>query len=295
MNWDDLRYLLTVERSGSLSAAARVLGVVTSTVGRRMTALERRLGTRLLARVPEGVRLTPEGRALVRTAAAIESQLHSAERGLKREEGQLEGPVRVTTGDGFVAFLNPLLARFREQHPGVRVELSADARLLDLARQEADLAVRTVRPKRDSLVARKVGQLAWRLYASARYLERAAPLRSPDDLAGHALVGFDAALSRMPQLRVLEEWGVGRFVFRSNAAMAVAGAVVAHQGVAALPCALASLYPELRPVLPDMELPLEDVWLVASREAHKVPRVRALMGFLAGRFEESRAVMLGVR
>lgn len=77
--------------------------------------------------------------------------------------------------------------------------------------------------------------------------------------------------------------------------MAVAGAVAAHQGVAALPCALASLYPELRPVLPEMELPLEDVWLVASREAHKVPRVRALMGFLAGWFQESRAVMLGVR
>ncbi|HZI07634.1 MAG TPA: hypothetical protein VEZ71_26690 [Archangium sp.] len=79
-----------------------------------------------------------------------------------------------------------------------------------------------------------MGQLAWRLYASARYLERAAPLRSAGDLAGHALVGFDTALSRMPQLRVLEEWGVGRVVFRSNAAMAVAGAVAAHQGVAAL-------------------------------------------------------------
>jgi DNA-binding transcriptional LysR family regulator len=295
MNWDDLRYLLTVERSGSLSAAARALGVVTSTVGRRMTALEKRLNTRLLARVPEGVRLTPEGRALVRTAAAIESQLHSAERGLKHEEGQLEGPIRLTTGDGFVAFLNPWLARFRERHPGVRVELSSDTRLLDLARQEADLAVRTVRPKGDSLVARRVGQLAWRLYASSRYLERAAPLRSPADLAGQALVGFDVALSRMPQLRGLEEWGAGRFVFRSNAALAVAGAAAAHQGVAALPCALASLYPELRPVLPEMELPLEEVWLVASREARKVPRVRALMGFLAEQFEESRSVMLGVR
>lgn len=295
MNWDDLRYLLTVERTGSLSAAARALGVVTSTVGRRMTALERRLGTRLLARVPEGVRLTPEGRALVRTAAEIESQLHSAERGLKREEGQLEGPVRLTTGDGFVAFLNPWLAHFRERHPGVRVELSADARLVDLARQEADVGVRTVRPKGDSLVTRRVGQLAWRLYASARYLERAAPLRSPEDLAGHAVVGFDAVISRMPQLRWLEEWGAGRFVFRSNAALAVAGAVAAHQGVAALPCALASLYPELRPVLSDVELPLEDVWLVASREARKVPRVRALMDFLASRFEESRPVMLGVR
>ncbi|OJH41329.1 LysR family transcriptional regulator [Cystobacter ferrugineus] len=295
MNWDDLRYLLTVERAGSLSAAARALGVVTSTVGRRMTALERRLGTRLLARVPEGVRLTPEGRALVRTAAAIESQLHSAERGLKHEEGLLEGPVRLTTGDGFVAFLNPWLARFRERHPGVRVELSTDTRLLDLTRQEADLGVRTVRPKGSSLVARKTGQLAWRLYASSRYLERAAPLRSPGDLANHQVVGFDAALSRMPQLRWLEEWGAGRFVFRSNAAVAVAGAVVAHQGVAALPCALAILHPELRPVLPEVELPLEDVWLVASREARKVPRVRALMGFLAERFEESRSIMLGVR
>jgi DNA-binding transcriptional LysR family regulator len=194
-----------------------------------------------------------------------------------------------------MAFLNPWLARFRERHPGVRVELSIDTRLVDLARQEADLGVRTVRPKGDSLVARKVGQLAWRLYASARYLERAAPLRSPGDLAGHAVVGFDAALSRMQQLRWLEEWGSGRFVFRSNAAVAVAGAVAAHQGVAVLPCALASLYPELRPVLPEVVLPLEDVWLVASREARKVPRVRTLMGFLAGQFEESRSVMLGVR
>ncbi|MFY0576725.1 LysR substrate-binding domain-containing protein [Cystobacter fuscus] len=175
------------------------------------------------------------------------------------------------------------------------MQLSTDARVLDLARQEADLGVRTVRPKGASLVARKVGQLARRLYASARYLERAAPLRSPEELAGHAVVGFDAALSRMPQLRWLEEWGAGRFVFRSDAAVAVAGAVLAHQGVAALPCALASLHPELRPVLPEVELPLEDVWLVASREARKVPRVRALMGFLAERFEESRSVMLGVR
>ncbi len=168
--------------------------------------------------------------------------------------------MRLITGDGFVAFLNPWLALFRERHPRVRVEQSTDTRLLDLARQEANLGVRTVRPKGNSLVARKAGQLAWRLYASARYLERAVPLRSPGDLAQHQVVGFDAALSRMPQLRWLEEWEAGRFAFRSNAAVAVAGAVAAHQGVAALPCALASLHPELRPVLPEVELPLEDVW-----------------------------------
>ena len=295
MNWDDFRYLLVVERTGTLSAAARELGIVTSTVSRRMMALERHLGTKLLARVPEGVRLTPEGRELVRTAAAIEAQLRSTARGLRPEQGQLEGTVRLTSGDGFIPFLTPWLALLRERHPGVRVELSAESRLFDLARQEADVGVRTVRPKGDSLVARKAGQLAWRLYATAKYLERAPPLKIPGDLAHHALVGFDVALSRAPQRRFLEEWGGGRFVVRSNSALAVAGAAAAHLGVASLPCVLAGLYSELRPVLPEVEMPLEDVWLVSSREARQVERVRGVMAFLSEQFERVRPEMLGVR
>lgn len=295
MNWDDFRYLLVVERTGTLSTAARELGVVTSTVSRRMTALERQLGTKLLTRVPEGVRLTPEGRELVRTAAAIESQLRSTARGLRREQGQLEGTVRLTAGDGFIPFLTPWVALLRERHPGVRVELSAEARLFDLARQEADVGVRTFKPQGDSLVARKVGQLAWRLYATGKYLERTPPLKAPPDLAQHALVGFDAALSRAPQRRFLGEWGGENFVFRSNSALAVAEAAAAHQGVASLPCVLAGRYPALRPVLPSVELPLEDVWLVSSREARQVERVRGVMAFLSEQFERSRAEMLGVR
>ncbi|KFE63949.1 hypothetical protein [Hyalangium minutum] len=128
--------------------------------------------------------------------------------------------------------------------------------------------MRTFKPRGDSLVARKVGQLAWRLYATGKYLERAPPLKAPPDLAQHELVGFDAALSE---------------------------AAAAHQGVASLPCILAGRYPQLRPVLPEVELPMEDVWRVSSREARQVERVRGVMGFLSEQFERMRAEMLGVR
>ncbi|MFC6784960.1 hypothetical protein ACFQFD_02835, partial [Halobaculum halobium] len=143
------------------------------------------------------------------------------------------------------------------------------------------------------LVARKVGQLAWRLYAAA-LPERAAPLRSPGDLANHQVAGFDAALSRMLQLRWLRNGAPGASSFAATRPWPWRAR---WSPIRAWRCCLRAGQPPpgaaARP--PEVELPLEDVWLVASREAWKVPRVRALMGFLAERFEESRSLMLGVR
>jgi DNA-binding transcriptional LysR family regulator len=265
--------------------AARRLGLAASTVSRRMTGLERAAGAVLIDRSAAGVRLTPAGVTLADCGAELDLGVARALRDLPRPGVALTGTVRISAGDGFA---DPILAAMRAmtaRHPGVRFELALEDKVVNLARREADVAVRTVHHREASLVYRKVGALAYGLFADARYLaERGAP-RQRGELARHAWVGFAAPLDRVPGQRWLHEQIAQPPVLSTTTFAALLAAARAGLGLAALPVVAATA---LVAVLPDTVLPGLPVWLVADRDARKQPHVAAFLEQLRAELERVR-------
>lgn len=294
LTWDDFRYVLAVQRHGTFADAAHALGVAPSTVGRRIRALEEVLGSALFHRLATGPQPTDAGRRVLEAAERLEALIQEARLEASGADVRAEGTVRLTSAEPFLVWLAPRLATFRRLHPGVELELLADTRQLDLAR-EAELAIRMVQPSGNSLVARKLGSLVFRLYASEAYLERSSPLRSVEDLGRHALLGLDASFEGLMEMRWFKRQGLTRFVLRANSTAVLAAAASAGQGVVMLAAAQASLYPALRPVLPQVTLPTLDIWLVMHERFRQVARVRLLADFITAEFERQQALLAGAR
>src|SRR6516225_2690585 len=192
--WDDVRFFLAVARAGSLSGAARALGVGHVTVGRRITLLEKRLGVTLLNRTPDGFATTSAGEAILRQCMAMESAALNLERIVAGRDSLVTGSVRVTTTEALAyQLIAPAIAALRQTHPELRVDLIASVRSLDIARREADLAVRFARPATSDLVCRKLGEVGFSLYASRRYLAKSGIPKRGVGLAGYDLITFAGA------------------------------------------------------------------------------------------------------
>jgi DNA-binding transcriptional LysR family regulator len=271
-NWDDLRYLLAVARCGSFLHAGRKLRTATSTVQRRFGALEQRLGARLGDRTAGGITLTAEGRRLLLLAEDMEARIASANRDLGAADTRLSGRIRITAGDGFGPFLLGVAAAFRAEHPDVSIDLALDHRVYDLARREADIGLRNVRPTAKPLIAHKLGELGYGLYASDAYLRGRWP-RTLAQLQEHAFIGLDGQADRSAEMGWLREHELTRFAIRTTAIPSVFEAAQAGLGIAALPHAVAQRGRLLR-LLPDTELPPLPVWLVMHRELRAIERIR---------------------
>ncbi len=231
VSWDDYRFFLALDREGSIVKAARRLAVDVSTVRRRLLAIEEGLGARLFQRRREGVVLTLVGERLREHALRIEATTLSIERDLGGNDASLRGAVRLTAGEAFISRLvAPAIHRFRARYPDIRVELLADNQRVDLARGDADVAIRLVRPTDDTLVAKKIATLRFGLYASRAYLKSAPALESDGDLARHSFVAFDASLERTPETQWLLARGLPLLV-RTNSPVAIAATAGGEGGL----------------------------------------------------------------
>jgi DNA-binding transcriptional LysR family regulator len=279
--WSDLKLLLAVENSGSMLRAGRRFGLAASTVGRRLSALEAAVGALLVERGPAGVRLTEAGRSFAKCSSEFELDLARTLRDLPRTSGRLTGTVRVSAGDGFAAVLIEAMRRLRERHPGIAFELALEDRVVNVARGEADVAVRTLHQRESSLVYTKLRPLAYGLFADTRYLAERVPPRKVADLEQHDWVGFAPPLERLP----VQRWLAARCrkppVLATTTFAALLAAARAGLGVAALPQVSAA---SLLPVLPATELPELPVWLVVARDARKKPHVAAFVEALRAEF-----------
>jgi DNA-binding transcriptional LysR family regulator len=233
LDWADLGLLHEVARAGSLLAAARRRGLSVSTLSRRMAALEAALGRRLFERGARGVVMTPAGRELSEMARSFEERLSGLVRALPSSGEQLEGTIRISVGDGFAPWISEVVARFHRAHPRVRFELALEERVIDLARREADVAIRTTHRREPSLVYRELGELAFGLFASPAYLARAGRPRRARDLSRLHAVLLSAPLDRLPAQR----WAAARMpvALRATTFGGQLAAVRAGVGVAPLP------------------------------------------------------------
>jgi DNA-binding transcriptional LysR family regulator len=281
--WDDLRVFLAVHRTRSHAAAARALRVAATTVGRRMLVLERAVGARLFTRSPEGLVPTAAARALLARAERVEAEVQEAERELAGADQRPTGTVRITCGDGFAMFaLAPALPRFLAAHPGLSVEVRADARALDLARGEADVALRSFRPRERSLVGRRLGVERYGLYASPDYLARRGTPRAATELARHDLVVYDVSLDKAlaAQRWLLRLAAPPRRVTRINTTTAMHAACAAGAGIALLNHSYLRPDAPVARVLPDVDPPSNEIWALTHPDLRSAARVAAALRWL---------------
>jgi DNA-binding transcriptional LysR family regulator len=192
IGWEMYRSFLAVLNEGSLSGAARTLGVAQPTVGRHIASLEKSLNLALFTRSQTGLMPTEAALALRTYAESMNSTAAALERAAASQGSGVRGTVRITASDVIgVEVLPPIIARLRDEHPELVLELVLTDRMQDLLRREADIAVRMARPRQELLVARRVGQIELGLFAHQRYLARHGTPKSMADVAHHALIGFD--------------------------------------------------------------------------------------------------------
>ncbi|GGP22403.1 LysR family transcriptional regulator [Silvimonas iriomotensis] len=284
LQWDDIRYFLALARQGSLSGAARQLQVEHTTVARRVQALEDTLHLRLFDRLPRGWQLTPEGETLARQAGALEEEALNFTRAALGV-GSVQGTVRLAAPPALVShFLMPRLAPLRQAWPGIDLDILSDTREANLARHEADLALRLTRPSAPGLTARALGEVGFGLYATAHW--RDAPP------SAWQFLGYDNAMRDAPQQQWLEKTaGARRFVLRCNDLVALREAARAGLGLAVLPHFLASATPELVPVEQPACPVSRTLWLVMHPDVRRSPRVRAVADALIALFPPGQAIL----
>jgi DNA-binding transcriptional LysR family regulator len=277
--WDDLRYALAIARAGGLTGAAAALGVNHSTMFRRLNALEEMLGVQLFERLPGGYVATEAGERLIGAAERVEAETLAVEREITGRDTRLCGRLRVTCSETLAfRLLTAEIARFRDVHPGIRVELVIDNRQLDLARREADVALRATRPREGDLFGRKLADLAWAVYAAPSYLAEHGAPAGPTDLARHAMIGWDAAGAPARAAEWLAETVPETAIaYRSSSLINQLVAASAGIGLAILPCYLAEPEPGVSRVLPPIPELTRELWLITHKALKGTARVRAFM------------------
>ncbi len=293
--WSDLRHFLSIHRTGNLSAASRELAVNQTTVGRHLGQLEEALGTRLFDRNPDGFVLTAAGQELLPIAERVEAEALALERLTKGRDRKTEGLVRITTTEVLGSrYLAPRLRAFHERYPGVRVDIQTAFRALNLTRHEADVALRILPTAQSSLLVRKAGVIAYAIYAGRGYVERRGAPRTRAELARHVLLGYDESMDGAAEAQWMQEArGTRPYALCSNSTNTLLAGVRADMGVALLPCFAADRQEGVVRVLDGGTVLTRDLWLVAHKDLARVPRVRALMKYLADAIREDTAMLMG--
>lgn len=285
--WDDLRVLLEVHRGGSFLAAGLQLGLSTSTVARRIGALEKDLGRALVHRTSQGAGLEEEALELIALAERFEQSL----RAHRRDEGgrsPYAGRIRVSLPDGFLVGAAEAATRFRRLHPETQVEVISELRFVDLSSREADIGVRGGRSSSPVLIDKPLGDVASGLYSSEDYLSRSLPKRflGTDDYREQDFVVEDETPRGQGPSRWLIQRGASRFPFRSNSMEARLHAAKGGMGLVMLGIGAGKQHPELVPVRLETPLPSLRFYLTMHKDLRKVPRIREFAKTLEAVFSE---------
>ena len=281
-DWNRARAFLVTAEEGSLSAAARALGMTQPTLGRQVAALEKELGVELFARGGRGLELTPSGLDLLEHVRAMGDAASRFSLTASGQSTTIEGSICITATEVMAAFvLPPILGKLRLLEPGIEIELIASNSTSDLRRREADIAVRAFRPTQSDLIARKVCDTSAHLYAASSYLRRIGNPTSPEEFGDADFLGFDR---RSLLIDALSERGF-MLTLRNFPVIAenhlVQWELVKHGlGIGFMPDDVGDAEPAVERVLPHLDPYPVEVWLVAHRELRTSRRVRTVFDFL---------------
>jgi DNA-binding transcriptional LysR family regulator len=293
MDWDDLHLVLAVFREGTLSGAARRLGVTHSTVFRRLGAIEDKIGARLFERFRDGYAPTPAGETAAASAVRLEDEVLTLERKLSGQDLRPFGTVRIATTDTLGAILMRHLPAMRALHPEIRLEIAISNAMANLTRREAEIAIRPTPEPPEILVGRRVADIAHAIYGSQAYLSH----RKEKDLSVHDWIGLDDSLASTVIARWMHEnLRAVNFACSVNALPALRDAALAGLGLAVLPCYAGDVAPGLRRLTPKVLPELRSaLWLLTHADLKRTARIRAVMDFLAKAFASERGLLEGRR
>lgn len=281
-DWNLARAFLVTAEEGSLSAAARALGLTQPTLSRQVAGLEQALGVALFERVGRGLELTPSGAALLEQVRTMGDAAGSLKLAAAGQSSAIAGNICISATDLVATLAMPVLVeKLRRRYPDITIELIASNTISDLKRREADIAIRAMQPGEPDLIARKVGDATGHLYASEQYLGRMGVPRTPQDLAD---ADFICDKSEM-FVNAMAACGVKltqrNFPVSSESVITQWELVKRGLGIALLPDQLAEREPQFRKVLPELQPWQGPLWLVVHKELRTSRRVRVVFDFLA--------------
>ncbi|CAD7041707.1 LysR family transcriptional regulator [Pseudorhizobium halotolerans] len=293
MDWDDVRLFLAVARSGQLLAASRRQGINHATLGRRMTALEHALGTRLLVRRTNGCELTAEGEVYFAAAERMEAEMLAAQAATGQIDTSVSGTVRLGAPDGFgVSFLAARLGRLMQQHPLLKVQLVPVPRSFSLSQREADVAITIERPEQGRLISSKLTDYTLGLYASRAHVKAHGMPGGLEDLRHHPRIGYVEDLIFSPSLNftgeVMRDWDA---TLEVSSAIGQTEAVRSGAGIGILHDYIARQYPELVRILPDVVI-RRAYWTTYHESSRDLMRIKTLVRYLNDIVHEERHIFL---
>lgn len=280
MNWDDLKCFIAVAETGTMSAASRALSASVSTVGRRLDALEHALGLDLVARNADGAFLTSDGFKLLKKAQRTAEEFQSFERAAASvREGFEKTPIRISATEPLIAeILAPGLIELRKSSSQLIIQLMSSNEPAQLARREADMALRLVRPKGDSLIARRLPDIELACFAAKGFLAGKNPKSL--DIASQPLLAFDDSFGDIAEVQWLRESGLGpNVVMKSLSSRALINAAAAGLGVAVAPRFLAMNAGLIE--IAASPIPPRQVWLVLHRDLRNNRQMRIVRNWVA--------------
>lgn len=290
LDWDDLRFFLAVAATGSLSAAARELNVNTTTVLRRIGNLEEALDSRLFERLRSGYSLTPDGTRLLQSLEPVDNSLSSLQRDFQAGSGNVRGVVKLSASDVIASdLLGPVLPLFQTQNPDIALDVITDPsisgpgaapRVMNALR-DVDIALRLARPTQGDMLVRKLGDIAYGLYARPDYAEKLGDAPAHNDLSAAQIIGFseeERPLGPVWWLSRAEK--AGTVVMRSSSAATRMAAALNGDAVAALPCFLADGTRGLQCLAGPSLVGNLELWLLTRADMAKLGHVRAVMDFV---------------
>jgi DNA-binding transcriptional LysR family regulator len=286
-DWENLRHFVVLAREGTLSGAAKRLGVDHATVARRVAALEAETGLKLVDRRARSYQLTDDGRRIAATAMPMEEAAFAVGRAVQAAKPGLRGEVSISSPPSLAnALIAPQFFRLRHRHPGIRIKLIGEKRSASLNRREADVALRLSRPHEGGLIARKIGSFGFSLYGAPLYLKET-PRHA------FAFIAYDDSMDDAPQQKWLLRWAAGgEIVLRTNDLENQAAVARTGVGLAVLPHFLGDPDPGLKRFDVTPAPPSREVWLLVHRDLRGAPLVRAVMEFLADCIKEGRSAVI---
>ena len=282
LDWDDMRIFLAVARAETLSGAGRALRLDPATLHRRIARLERALASPLFVKSPQGYRLSAAGERLLPHAERAEQALMLGREALSGQAATLGGQLRIGAPDGCANFLLPqVCARIAAENPELELQILALARVVNLSRREADMAVAVSRPESGRLTAEKITDYHLHLAASRDYLAAHGPIRTPADLRGHRIVGYIPDMIFDKELDYLHEIGARQIALASNSVSVQVNLLRRGGGIGFVHAFAMPFAPELVPVLPGRVVLRRAFHLVRHRDdqqAERLNRMAALIG-----------------
>lgn len=296
LNWDDFRIIAIIAETQSLPGAAATLGIDHSTVFRRLNQIEATLGVKLFVRSRAGYAPTTAGEEIIAIATKMDEEITGLARRLKGREPEPSGELRLTTNDSLLIYLlTPILARFRQKYPRIRVDVVVGNRALNLTKRDSDVAIRATDHPSETLVGRRLARINWALYGRNDDFPGDDAI-APEHFADRDWVGLGESLAGIAAVRHLREVvAPERVALTIDTVLGLSEAIEAGVGVGHLPCFVGDSRHGLRRLGRRIEAFATDLWLLTHEDLRHAARIRAFLDHMAEEIAACRGLIEGER